>query len=87
MFQRNCWAVSSMRRTTPDDTLRGCPRSICTSIRVKPDGAIRALCKYYDVTGEKEALNRAERGARWALSARLMALDDNISMTRAFLAL
>jgi uncharacterized protein YyaL (SSP411 family) len=78
--------------------------------------AIRALCKYYDVTGNAAALTRAERGAKWALSARQIAgggfshgaiggsgddtghaanvsapagpfLDDNISMTQAFLSL
>ena len=77
--------------------------------------AVRALCKYYDVTGDAAALTRAERGAKWALSARQIAgggfshggtggtvgadhaagstspagpfLDDNISMTQAFLAL
>jgi len=63
--------------------------------------AVRALCKYYDVTGDSAALTRAERGAKWALSARQNAgggfshgdtpagpfLDDNISMTQAFLAL
>jgi len=31
---------------------------------------VRALCKYYDVTGDAAALARAERGAKWALSAR-----------------
>ena len=35
--------------------------------------AIRALCKYYDVTGNAAALTRAERGAKWALSARQIA--------------
>jgi len=71
--------------------------------------AVRALCKYYDVTGDAAALTRAERGAKWALSARQIPgggfshgatartadapiptgpfLDDNISMTQAFLAL
>jgi uncharacterized protein YyaL (SSP411 family) len=70
--------------------------------------AVRALCKYYDVTGDAAALTRAERGAKWALSARQIAgggfshggtgaerggasagpfLDDNVSMTQAFLAL
>jgi uncharacterized protein YyaL (SSP411 family) len=89
--------------------------------------AVRALCKYYDVTGDAAALTRAERGAKWALSTRQIAgggfshgatsgtsaasgatnagrhaarantsdnsvpagpfLDDNISMTQAFLAL
>lgn len=32
--------------------------------------AIRALCKYYDVTADASALDRATRAARWALSAR-----------------
>jgi uncharacterized protein YyaL (SSP411 family) len=94
--------------------------------------AIRALCKYHDVTGDTAALTRAERGAKWALSVRQVPdggfshggtggtvgpgggakdagrradrandsdhaadgtnragpfLDDNISMTQAFLAL
>lgn len=67
--------------------------------------AVRALCKYYEVTGDAAALTRAERGAHWALSARQIPgggfshgrtggaknagpfLDDNISMTQAFLAL
>lgn len=35
--------------------------------------AVRALCKYYDVTGDAAALNRAERGATWALSTRQIA--------------
>jgi uncharacterized protein YyaL (SSP411 family) len=35
--------------------------------------AVRALCKYYDVTGDAAALSRAERGAKWALSARQIA--------------
>jgi uncharacterized protein YyaL (SSP411 family) len=35
--------------------------------------AIRALCKYYDVTGDAAALTRAERGAKWALRARQIA--------------
>jgi uncharacterized protein len=62
--------------------------------------AIRALCKYYDVTGNGAALNLAERGAKWVQSARRLPgggfshggtdgpfLDDNVSMTQAFLAL
>jgi uncharacterized protein len=64
--------------------------------------AIRALCKYYDVTGDAAALTRAERGAKWALSGRQIPgggfshdrtsqggpfLDDNLAMTQAFLAL
>jgi uncharacterized protein YyaL (SSP411 family) len=35
--------------------------------------AVRALCKYYDVTGDTAALTRAERGGKWALSARQIA--------------
>ena len=35
--------------------------------------AIRALSKYYDVTGDVAALNRAVRGAKWAISARQIA--------------
>jgi uncharacterized protein YyaL (SSP411 family) len=35
--------------------------------------AVRALCKYYDVTGDAAALTRAERGAKWALSTRQIA--------------
>jgi uncharacterized protein YyaL (SSP411 family) len=34
--------------------------------------AITALCKYYDVTGDAGALNRAERAARWAQSERAL---------------
>lgn len=84
--------------------------------------AIRALSKYYDVTGDTAALERAERAAKWALSARQVAgggfshdggtgasgggtsntssaasgdaalttgpyLDDNLSLTQAFLSL
>jgi uncharacterized protein len=68
--------------------------------------AIRALCKYHDVTGDVEALERAEKAAKWALSARQIPgggfshggnsnsgsndgpyMDDNVSMTQAFLAL
>jgi uncharacterized protein len=64
--------------------------------------AIRALAKYYDVTGNERALESAERGARWALAERAAPaggfrhdekdrggpfLDDNLAMTQAFLAL
>jgi uncharacterized protein YyaL (SSP411 family) len=34
--------------------------------------AIRALCKYYDVTGDAGALSLAERAARWAQTARAL---------------
>jgi uncharacterized protein len=63
--------------------------------------AIRALCKYYDVTGEKAALRRAVAAAQWARKQRARAaggfghgsatdgpyLDDNISMAAGFVAL
>jgi uncharacterized protein YyaL (SSP411 family) len=64
--------------------------------------AIRALSKYYDVTGNLEALQSAQTGARWALEHRGLPnggfrheqedrggpyLDDNVAMTQAFLAL
>jgi uncharacterized protein len=63
--------------------------------------AIRAMAKYYDVTGNKEALRSAENGARWVLANRALPsggfkhgqdrdapfLDDNLAVTQAFLAL
>ena len=64
--------------------------------------AIRALAKFYDVTGNRQALQSAENGARWALANRALPdggfkhdsqdrggpfLDDNLAMTQAFLAL
>jgi uncharacterized protein YyaL (SSP411 family) len=64
--------------------------------------AIRALAKFYDVTGNEQALQSAETGARWALANRALPiggfrhdqkdrggpfLDDNLAMTQAFLAL
>lgn len=64
--------------------------------------AIRALCKYYDVTGDAGALNHAERAARWAIANRSSPngayrhdaadrggpfLDDALAMSQAFVAL
>jgi hypothetical protein len=64
--------------------------------------AVRALAKYYDVTGNERALASAEHAARWALAERAGPtggfrhdekdrggpfLDDNLAMTQAFLAL
>jgi len=64
--------------------------------------AIRALAKFYDVTGNKQALQSALNGARWALANRALSnggfrhdqqdrggpfLDDNVAMAQAFLAL
>jgi uncharacterized protein YyaL (SSP411 family) len=64
--------------------------------------AIRALAKFYDATGNLEALQSAQTGARWVLANRALPhggfshdikdrggpfLDDNLAMTQAFLAL
>ncbi|HYM34904.1 MAG TPA: DUF255 domain-containing protein [Steroidobacteraceae bacterium] len=64
--------------------------------------AIRALTKLYDVTGNVRALESAQRAARWAVASRSLPgggfrhdeqdrggpfLDDNVSMSGAFLAL
>jgi uncharacterized protein len=64
--------------------------------------AIRALCKYYDVTGDENALSQAIRAARWSIANRLARsgafshdaadrggpfLDDSLAMGQAFVAL
>jgi uncharacterized protein YyaL (SSP411 family) len=64
--------------------------------------AIRALCKYHEVTGENDALLKAERAARWAIANRSLPsgafrhdaqdrggpfLDDALAMSQAYLAL
>ena len=64
--------------------------------------AIRALCKYYDVTGDGNALGQAIRAARWSSANRLAPsgtfshdaadrggpfLDDSLAMGQAFVAL
>jgi uncharacterized protein YyaL (SSP411 family) len=64
--------------------------------------AIRASAKFYDVTGNSQALQSAQNGARWVLANRALPnggfrhdqqdrggpfLDDNLAMTQAFLAL
>jgi uncharacterized protein YyaL (SSP411 family) len=64
--------------------------------------AIRALCKYYDVTGNENALTQAVRAARWSVANRLARsgafrhdavdrggpfLDDSLAMSQAFVAL
>jgi uncharacterized protein YyaL (SSP411 family) len=64
--------------------------------------AIRGLCRFYDVTGETDALTRAARAAEWVTAHRSLAgggfrhdetdrggpfLDDSASMGEAFLAL
>ncbi|HZO24313.1 MAG TPA: hypothetical protein VFB37_17605, partial [Steroidobacteraceae bacterium] len=90
-----------------DDAARraiGMPRIDTHEYSRETGWAIRALCKYYDVTAEAQALERAKQAARWALSARGFPgggfghaaakpeaggpfLDDNVSMTQAFVAL
>jgi uncharacterized protein len=64
--------------------------------------AIRAMAKYYDVTGNEKALRSAENGAQWVLANRALPsggfrhdrqdrngpfLDDNLAIAQAFLAL
>jgi uncharacterized protein len=64
--------------------------------------AIRALCRYYDLTGDVDALARATRAAAWVVSNRSLPgggfrhdavdaggpfLDDSTSMGEAFVAL
>jgi uncharacterized protein YyaL (SSP411 family) len=64
--------------------------------------AIRALCKYYDVSGDASALAAAKRAGRWAIENRSLPsgtfthdkqgrggpfLDDQVAMTQAFTAL
>jgi len=64
--------------------------------------AIRALCKYYDVTGDEAALGQAILAARWSIAHRLARggafshdaadrggpfLDDSLAMGQAFVAL
>jgi uncharacterized protein YyaL (SSP411 family) len=80
----------------------GMPRVDVHEYSLETGWAIRALCKYYDVTGNLRALQAAERGARWALQARAIRgggyrhgandqpgpfLDDNVSMTQGLVAL
>ena len=64
--------------------------------------AIRALCKYYDVTGDESVLNQAVRAARWSIGNRRAPsgafrhdaaerggpfLDDSLAMSQALVAL
>jgi uncharacterized protein YyaL (SSP411 family) len=64
--------------------------------------AIRALCKFYDVTQDESALAAAKRAAQWALAERASSgggfkhdasnrggpfLDDTVAMAQGFLAL
>ncbi len=88
-----------------DDSQRrtlGIPR-VDTHIYARENGwAIRALCRYYEVTGDEPALAAATRAAGWVLEHRARAgggfrhdeidsggpfLDDSVAMGEAFLAL
>ena len=80
----------------------GVPR-VDTHVYARENGsAIRALCRFYDVSGETVALHDATRAAGWVLAHRALGgggfrhdesdgggpyLDDSISMAEAFLAL
>jgi uncharacterized protein YyaL (SSP411 family) len=88
-----------------DDAARralGMPRIDVHEYARETGWAIRALCKYYDVTGDKSALNQAVRAARWSIANRLAPsgafrhdaadrggpfLDDSLAMSQALLAL
>ena len=80
----------------------GIPRTDTHEYARETGWAIRALCKYYDVSGSPEALVAAERAAHWAIANRLLTggafrhdrvdrggpfLDDALSMSQAFVAL
>jgi uncharacterized protein YyaL (SSP411 family) len=88
-----------------DDAARraiGMPRIDTHEYAREAGWAIRALCKYYDVAGDKNALLKAERGAQWAIADRSLRsgafrhnsedrggpfLDDALAMSEAFVAL
>ena len=88
-----------------DDAARrtlGVPR-VDTHAYARENGwAIRALCRFYDVSGDSGALRDATRAAAWVLAHRALGgggfrhdesdrggpfLDDSISMAEAFIAL
>ena len=88
-----------------DDAARrtiGMPRIDTHEYAREAGWAIRALCKYFEVTGEKDALLEAERAARWAIAERSLPsgafrhnaqdrggpyLDDALAMSQAYVAL
>ncbi|MDP9007397.1 MAG: DUF255 domain-containing protein [Pseudomonadota bacterium] len=88
-----------------DDKARratGMPRIDTHEYAREAGWAIRALCKYYEVTGENDALLMAERAAQWAFANRSLPsgafghnaqdrggpfLDDAIAMSQAYVAL
>jgi uncharacterized protein len=90
---------------TKDDAGRravGMPRVDVHEYARETGWAIRALCKYYDVTGDERALTQAVRAAGWSIANRLAPsgafrhdaadrggpfLDDSLAMAQAFVAL
>ncbi|HSZ10381.1 MAG TPA: DUF255 domain-containing protein [Steroidobacteraceae bacterium] len=88
-----------------DDKARraiGMPRIDTHEYARETGWAIRALCKYYEVTGENDALLKAETAARWAIANRSLPggafrhdaqdrggpfLEDALAMSQAYLAL
>jgi uncharacterized protein len=88
-----------------DDAARralGVPRIDMHEYARESGWAIRALCKYHDVTGDNDALVHAERAARWAVANRALPrggfrhdvkdqggpfLDDTLAMSQAFVSL
>ncbi len=97
--------ISGHEYYSKDDAGRralGIPRIDTHEYAREAGWAIRALCKYYDVTGDTGALNHAERAARWAIANRSSPsgvyrhdaadrggpfLDDALAMSQAFVAL
>jgi uncharacterized protein len=80
----------------------GTPRIDAHEYARETGWAIRALCKYYDVSGDQNALSQAVRAARWSVTNRLGKsgafrhdamdrggpfLDDSLAMGQAFMAL
>jgi uncharacterized protein YyaL (SSP411 family) len=89
-------------RDEPARRMLGMPRVDKHEYTRETGWAIRALAKFYDVTGDERSLHLAENGARWALANRRLPnkgflhdqhdrggpfLDDNLAMSQAFLAL
>jgi uncharacterized protein len=88
-----------------DDVARraiGMPRIDAHEYARETGWAIRALCKYHDVTGDKNALMKAELAAQWSVVNRSLRsggyrhdtqdrggpyLDDALAMSEAFVAL
>jgi uncharacterized protein len=80
----------------------GMPRIDAHEYARETGWAIRALCKYFDVSGDENAFNQAVRAARWSIANRMASngafrhdaedrggpfLDDSLAMSQAFMAL